>query len=209
MGVPDMAFTLTDLPYTRDALEPYVSARTLEFHHGKHHAKYVSNLNELIAGTDLADESLTGIIVRTTHDSSRSGIFNNASQVFNHAFFWNCMTPGGGGAPSGKLAARIDAEFGSYAGFREKFVGAAEKLFGSGWAWLMADGDRLEILQGANADGPVAHRKRPLLTLDVWEHAYYLDYQNARPAFVAAFLDHLVDWDFVARNLDEPWEPGA
>jgi Fe-Mn family superoxide dismutase len=204
-----MAFTLPDLPYSKDALEPYISARTLEFHHDKHHAKYVSNLNDLIQGTELVEESLKEIIVRTTHDSSRTGIFNNGSQAFNHEFFWNCMKPGGGGEPTGELAHRIEGEYGDYSAFREKFSSAAEKLFGSGWVWLMMDEDKLEILQGGNADSPVAHGKRPLLTLDVWEHAYYLDYQNARPKFIAAFLDHLVNWDFVAQNFQEAWEPTA
>ena len=204
-----MGFTLPELPYSKDALDPYISARTLHFHHGKHHAKYVSNLNDLIDETELVEEPLTEIIVRTTHDSSRAGIFNNASQVFNHEFFWNCMKPGGGGEPSGELADRIADEYGDFGAFRAKFSGAAEKLFGSGWVWLMLDGDKLEILQAGNADNPVAHRKRPLLTLDVWEHAYYLDYQNARPTFIGAFLDHLVNWDFVAGNLEQVWEPTA
>ena len=204
-----MAFKLADLPYAMDALTPHISARTLEFHHGKHHAKYVSNLNGLIEGTDLASAPLQEIIVRTAGDASRAGVFNNAAQVYNHEFFWNCLWPGGGGEPGGALAAQIAKDFGVFAAFREQFSAAAEKLFGSGWVWLALDGAKLEIVQTSNADTPVAHGKRPLLTLDVWEHAYYLDYQNARPSFIAAFLDNLANWDFAARNFEQDWTPTA
>ncbi|MDY0000911.1 MAG: superoxide dismutase [Polyangia bacterium] len=196
-----MPFELPPLPWDKSALEPHISARTFDFHHGKHHAAYVNNLNGLIAGTELADKPLEEIIRLTAADASRKGVFNNAAQVWNHSFFWSSMTPGGGKAPSGDLAALIDASFGGLDGFKEAFKKAAVGQFGSGWAWLISVGGKLEIRATANADTPLTQGVLPLLTCDVWEHAYYLDYQNRRPDFVQAFLDHLVSWDFAARNL--------
>jgi Fe-Mn family superoxide dismutase len=196
-----MAIALPPLPYTENALEPHYSARTIGFHYGKHHKAYVDNLNKLIAGTPLETRPLEDIILAAAGDSSKVGMFNNAAQVWNHTFFWNCMGPGGGGRPTGDLAARIDATFGGYEKFAEQFKAAAVGRFGSGWAWLVLDGGTLKITSTANADTPVTSRQTALLTVDVWEHAYYLDYQNRRPDFVQAFLDHLVNWDFVGANL--------
>ena len=197
-----MAFELPALPYEKDALEPHMSANTFDFHHGKHHNTYVVNLNGLLDGSDLAGKSLEEIIMATAGDSSKAGMFNNAAQVWNHTFFWNSMKPGGGGAPSGDLAAKIDADFGSLDDFKEAFKQAGATQFGSGWAWLVVgDGSKLEVVKTPNAENPMTQGKTPLLTCDVWEHAYYLDYQNRRPDFLAAFLDHLVNWDFAAENL--------
>jgi Fe-Mn family superoxide dismutase len=197
-----MAFELPQLPYDKSALEPHISARTLEFHHGKHHATYVTNLNGLIKDTDLASKSLEDIILAAAKDlPAKQGLFNNAAQVWNHTFFWNCMKTGGGGKPSGTVLARIEADFGSYEKFAEDFKAAALTQFGSGWAWLVVEGGKLKIVKTGNADLPMAHGQTALLTVDVWEHAYYLDYQNRRADFVQAFLDHLVDWSFVEKNL--------
>ncbi len=196
-----MAFELPALPFAEDALEPYYSARTLSFHHGKHHKAYVDNLNKLIAGTELESKSLEEIILAAAGDPAKAGVFNNAAQVWNHTFFWHCMKPGGGGKPAGDLAARIDAAFGSYEKFAEQFKAAAVGRFGSGWGWLVLEGGELKIVSTPNAETPLAKGQKALLTVDVWEHAYYLDYQNRRPDFVQAFLDHLVNWDFVAENL--------
>ena len=196
-----MAISLPALPYAENALDPHYSARTIGFHYGKHHKTYVDNLNKLIAGTPLESKSLEEIITASAGDSSKAGLFNNAAQVWNHTFFWNCMRPGGGGSPKGDPAARIDSTFGSYEKFAEQFKAAAVGRFGSGWAWLVLDGGALKITSTANADTPMAGKQTALLTVDVWEHAYYLDYQNRRPDFVQAFLDHLVNWDFVAANL--------
>jgi Fe-Mn family superoxide dismutase len=190
-----MAFELPELPYAKDAL-PGVSAETLEYHHDKHHAAYVKNLNGLIEGTDNENKSLEDIIT-----SSDGGVFNNSAQVWNHSFFWNCMTPdNGGGAPTGDLGEKVNSAFGSYDKFAEEFSDAAKTQFGSGWAWLVDDGG-LKIMKTANADLPLAHGVKALLTLDVWEHAYYIDYRNARPDHIKNFLDKLVNWDFVAKNL--------
>ena len=196
-----MAISLPALPYAENALDPHYSAKTISFHYGKHHKTYVDNLNKLIAGTPLESKSLEEIIMASAGDSSKAGLFNNAAQVWNHTFFWNCMRPGGGGRPKGDPAARIDSTFGSYEKFAEQFKAAAVGRFGSGWAWLVLDGGALKITSTANADTPMAGKQTALLTVDVWEHAYYLDYQNRRPDFVQAFLDHLVNWDFVAANL--------
>jgi superoxide dismutase, Fe-Mn family len=197
-----MAFELPPLPYPQDALEPHVSARTLEFHHGKHHNAYVTNLNNLVKDTDLASKSLEEVILAAAKDlPAKQGVFNNAAQVWNHTFFWHCMKKGGGGKPAGKLLERIEKDFGSYEKFAEEFKNAAVTQFGSGWAWLVEDGGKLAIMKTANADLPMAHGKKALLTVDVWEHAYYLDYQNRRPDFVQAFLDNLVNWDFVAKTM--------
>ncbi len=196
-----MPFELPPLPYPDTVLEPYYSAKTFSFHHGKHHKAYVDNLNKLLPGSPYEGLALEDIIQATAGDASKAGFFNNAAQVWNHTFFWHCMTPGGGGRPAGELAARLDAAFGSYEKFAEQFKAAAVGRFGSGWGWLVLDGGELKIISTPNAETPLAQGKVALLTVDVWEHAYYLDYQNRRPDFVQAFLDYLVNWDFVARNL--------
>jgi superoxide dismutase, Fe-Mn family len=196
-----MPFELPPLPYPDTALEPHYSAKTFSFHHGKHHKAYVDNLNKLLPGSPYEGMALEDIIRATAGDASKTGFFNNAAQVWNHTFFWDCMAPGGGGRPTGAVATRLDAVFGGYEKFAEQFKAAAVGRFGSGWAWLVLDGGELKITSTPNAETPLAQGKVALLTVDVWEHAYYLDYQNRRPDFLQAFLDHLVNWDFVARNL--------
>lgn len=196
-----MAHSLPALPYGLDALEPHISRSTLEFHHGKHHAGYVTNLNKLVEGTELADKSLEETITAVAGDASKAGVFNNAAQVWNHSFYWQCIKPAGGGMPSGALAEKINADFGSFESFSEQFKTAGATQFGSGWAWLVLDTGSLKVTKTANADLPLAHGQKALLTMDVWEHAYYLDYQNRRPDYMATFLDKLVNWDFVAANL--------
>ena len=191
-----MAIELPALPYEMDALAPHISAETLEFHYGKHHNAYVTNLNGMIDGTDLADASLEEIIAQ-----SDGGMFNNAAQIWNHTFYWNSMSPTGGGAPGGDVGEAINSAFGSYDAFREEFTTAAKTQFGSGWAWLVDDGSGLSIMKTANADLPLAHSAKALLTIDVWEHAYYIDYRNARPTYIDVFMDNLVNWDHVASLL--------
>ncbi len=196
-----MAFELPLLPYPKTALQPHISANTFDFHHGRHHQAYVTNLNNLIKGSPLESQPLEEIIKSTYKDTSKTGIFNNAAQVWNHTFFWNSMKPQGGGAPSGALNTAINRDCGGLDKFKEVFKAAAVGQFGSGWAWLVADRGQLKIVATANAVTPLAEGQTPLLTCDVWEHAYYLDYQNRRPDFVQAFLDHLMNWDFAAQNL--------
>jgi Fe-Mn family superoxide dismutase len=196
-----MAFTLPDLPYAPTALEPYISANTFSFHHGKHHAAYVTNLNKLIEGTELADKSLEEIVKATAGDPAKAGIFNNAAQVWNHTFYWSSMKPGGGGAPTGALAEKISADFGSFDKFKEEFKNAGVTQFGSGWAWLVLDSGTLKVTKTLNAENPITKGQIPLLTMDVWEHAYYLDFQNRRPDYAQTFIDSLINWDFVAENL--------
>ncbi len=196
-----MAVTLPELPYAKDALAPYISANTLEFHYGKHHKTYVDNINKLIAGTDLEGKTLEEIIANSAKDPSKAGIFNNAAQVWNHSFYWKCLKPQGGGSPKGAIAARIDAAFGSYDKFAEELKNAGVTQFGSGWAWLVQDGNDLKITKTPNADTPLAHGQKALLTIDVWEHAYYLDYQNRRPDYLTAVIQNLINWDFVNSNL--------
>jgi len=191
-----MAFELPQLPYAKDALAPLMSAETFEYHYGKHHQAYVTNLNAAIAGTPNETKSLEEIIL-----SSDGPLFNNSAQVWNHAFFWNSMKPKGGGKPSGDLAAALDRDFGGFDKFREQFVQTAVKQFGSGWAWLVKEGDKLKITSTANADLPMKHNQTALFTVDVWEHAYYIDYRNARQKFVEAIVDSLANWDFVSENL--------
>jgi Fe-Mn family superoxide dismutase len=193
--------TLPPLPYPEDALAPHISASTLSFHYGKHHQGYFDNLSKLTAGTPLAGKSLEDMIRATVNDPAQSAIFNNAAQTWNHTFFWHSMKPQGGGKPTGRLLAMIERDFGSYDAFAEAFTAAAMTQFGSGWAWLVLDGEKLKVVKTANADTPLAHGQVPLLTCDVWEHAYYLDYQNRRKDFVATFLAHLVNWDFAAAQL--------
>ncbi|ACT59101.1 superoxide dismutase [Hirschia baltica] len=192
-----MAFELPALPYATDALEPHMSANTFSFHHAKHHNAYVTNLNKMIEGTDFAGKSLEEII-----KSSDGGVFNNAAQVWNHTFFWHSMKPQGGGEPTGAIADKINADFGSYAAFKEAFATAGATQFGSGWAWLVLANGKLEVRKTPNAETPLTEDGvTPLLTMDVWEHAYYLDYQNARPVYIETFLSELVNWDFVNQNL--------
>jgi superoxide dismutase, Fe-Mn family len=197
-----MAFELPDLPYPKDALEPHVSARTLEFHHGKHHEKYVSTANELIKGTPLEGKPLEEVIKNSAKDPEKTKLFNNAAQVWNHTFFWSCMKPGGGGAPSGQIAEKIQSDFGSVEKFAEAFKKAGVEQFGSGWAWLVLKNGKLEVMKTANADTPIAHGIEPVLTVDVWEHAYYLDYQNRRPDFLDAFIKHLINWEFANSRIE-------
>lgn len=196
-----MAIVLPELPYAKDALEPHISAQTLEFHHGKHHNAYVVNANKLLEGTELAQDSLEDIIKKTAADASRAGIFNNVAQVWNHTFYWQGMQPNGGGPPTGPIAAKINAAFGSYETFVEEFKNAGVTQFGSGWAWLVIKDDALQITKTANADTPIAHGVKPLLVVDVWEHAYYLDYQNRRADYLSAFVENLINWDFVNAQL--------
>ena len=190
-----MAFSLPDLPYGKDALAPHLSQETLEFHHGKHHNAYVTNLNGLIEGSDHATQSLEEIIL-----SAEGPLFNNAAQVWNHTFYWHCMKPGGGGEPSGELATAIARDFGSFDDFKKEFSAGAVGQFGSGWAWLILEGGALKVIKTGNADLPLKHGQVALLTVDVWEHAYYIDYRNLRPKYVETFLNNLVDWAFVAEN---------
>ncbi|MFN3926399.1 MAG: superoxide dismutase [Pseudanabaenaceae cyanobacterium] len=196
-----MSFVLPDLPYPKSALAPYISEQTLDFHHGKHHAGYVNNLNKLVDGTDLAQATLEEVIKAVAGDPSKAGIFNNAAQVWNHTFYWQSMKPNGGGQPTGALAAKIDNDFGSFEKFKEEFKNAGVTQFGSGWAWLVLEGNTLKVTKTLNADLPIIHNQIPLLTMDVWEHAYYLDYQNRRPDYAQTWLDHLVNWDFAAENF--------
>ncbi len=190
-----MSIKLPELPYAQDALEPHITANTLSFHYGKHHNAYVTNLNKLIEGTDFAENSLEEIIQK-----SDAGIFNNAAQIWNHTFYWNSMKPSGGGQPEGELAEKISADFGGFDKFKEEFAAAAATQFGSGWAWLVLEGDSLKIVKTANAETPLTKGQAPLLTIDVWEHAYYLDFQNRRPDYIATFIDSLANWDFAAEN---------
>jgi Fe-Mn family superoxide dismutase len=196
-----MAITLPELPYPEDALSPHISGKTLEFHYGKHHNAYVVNANKLLEGTDLAKEALETIIKKTAGDSSKQAIFNNVAQVWNHSFYWKCMKPGGGGPPTGAIAQKIDADFGSFEKFSEAFKNAGATQFGSGWAWLVLKDHKLQVMKTANADTPLAQGLKPLLTVDVWEHAYYLDYQNRRPDYLKAFVEMLINWDFVNSQL--------
>jgi Fe-Mn family superoxide dismutase len=190
-----MAFELPELPYAMDALAPHISKETLEFHYGKHHAGYVNKLNAAAEGKDWANSSLEEVI-----KSQEGGVFNNAAQIWNHTFYWNCLSPNGGGEPSGAAKDAIEGQWGSFDKFKEEFTAKAGTLFGSGWAFLVKDGDTLEIRQYANAGCPVKDGSTALLTCDVWEHAYYVDYRNARPKYVEAFWS-LVNWDFVNKNL--------
>lgn len=190
-------FTLPELPYAIDALAPAISRETLEFHWGKHHQTYVNNLNNLVEGTDWAEKSLEEIIL-----GAEGGLFNNAAQVYNHTFFWSSMTPQGGGEPKGALKYALVATWGSVEAFVKAFSDAAAGNFGSGWTWLVKDADgKLSILNTSNADTPIRHGLKPLLTIDVWEHAYYIDYRNARPVFIKAFFEKLVNWAFVEENF--------
>jgi Fe-Mn family superoxide dismutase len=192
---------LPPLPYAMDALAPVISSETLSFHYGKHHKAYVDNLNKLVAGTDLAETPLEQVIKAVAGKSDKAGIFNNAAQIWNHTFFWNSLKPGGGGAPTGAVAPAINAAFGNYENFKKEFANAAMTQFGSGWAWLVAERGALRIMKTPNAETPLTTGQTALLTIDVWEHAYYLDYQNRRADFVAAVIDKLLNWEFANANL--------
>jgi superoxide dismutase, Fe-Mn family len=198
-----MAFEQAPLPFAPNALEAYgMKAETFEYHYGKHHATYVANLNNLIADKpEYAGKSLEDVIKMSAGNDATAGIFNNAAQVWNHTFFWNSLKAGGGGAPTGALADKINAAFGSYDEFKKAFTAAATTQFGSGWAWLVEENGTLKITKTGNAENPLTKGQKPLLTLDVWEHAYYIDFRNARPGYIANYLDKLVNWDFVAANL--------
>ena len=191
-----MAFELPELPYAKDALAPVISAETIDYHYGKHHAAYVANLNKLTEGTPHADATLEEIIA-----AADGGLFNNAAQVWNHTFYWSCMKPGGGGEPAGALAEALTGAFGSVDDFKREFKTACVSQFGSGWGWLVQKDGKLEIMTTANADLPLKHGAKPLLTCDVWEHAYYVDFRNARPNYVQSFIDHLINWDHVAAQM--------
>jgi Fe-Mn family superoxide dismutase len=195
-----MAFTQPDLPYSKDALAPHISAETLEYHYGKHHASYVKKLNDAVEGTKYAEMSLEEV-VKASHDDGEKSVFNNAAQHFNHSFYWSCMSPSGGGEPTGKAAEAIEASFGSFDAFKKQLTDKASGHFGSGWAWVVVDDSgKLSITDGHDADTPIAHGRKPVLTIDVWEHAYYIDRRNARGDYIDAFWK-VVNWDFVNDNL--------
>ncbi|NJN32622.1 MAG: superoxide dismutase [Synechococcales cyanobacterium RM1_1_8] len=196
-----MSYELPELPYGYTALEPHISKSTLEFHHDKHHAAYVQKFNDAVKGTDLDGQPIEAVIQAIAGDSSKAGLFNNAAQAWNHSFYWNCMKPQGGGLPTGALAQKIDDSFGSFDAFVTAFKEAGATQFGSGWAWLVLEGDQLKVTKTSNAENPLSMGQIPLLTMDVWEHAYYLDYQSRRPDYISTFLNSLVNWDFVAQNL--------
>lgn len=196
-----MSYELSKLPYEYTALEPYISKSTLEFHHDKHHAGYVAKFNDAVKDTDYDRQPIEAVIRAIATDASQAGLFNNAAQAWNHTFYWNSMKPGGGGLPNGELAQKIDADFGGFEKFAEAFKMAGATQFGSGWAWLVLDGDTLKVTKTLNAENPLASGQIPLMTMDVWEHAYYLDYQNNRPGYIETFLNHLVNWEFAAQNL--------
>jgi Fe-Mn family superoxide dismutase len=194
-------FTLPPLPYAENALEPVISANTLSFHYGKHHKTYVDNLNKLATGTEYESMPLEQVIRDTAGKADKAGLFNNSAQVWNHTFFWSCLKGGGGGKPTGRIAQLIESDLGGYDNFRKEFANACVTQFGSGWGWLVVEGGKLRIMKTPNAENPLAKGIAALLTIDVWEHAYYLDYQNRRPDFVNAVIDKLLNWDFAAENL--------
>jgi Fe-Mn family superoxide dismutase len=198
-----MAFTLPALPYARNALAPHISENTLNFHYGKHHQAYVDNLNKLVAGTPMENQALEEV-VRQSWAEKKTPVFNNAGQVWNHTFYWHSMKPAGGGQPTGLVADKIKQAFGDYDGFKKAFAEAGATQFGSGWAWLVLNGGKLEVRKTPNAETPLTEKGvTPILTMDVWEHAYYLDFQNARPRYIDAFLNELVNWDFANQNLSD------
>ncbi|MBM3162540.1 MAG: superoxide dismutase [Chlorobi bacterium] len=195
-----MAYQQPALPYAENALEPHISARTIGFHYGKHHAAYVNNYNNLVAGTPFDQQGIEQVMAATAADPQKAGIFNNGAQAWNHTFYWNSLSPAGGGKPSGELAAKIEADFGSFEKFVEELKAAAATQFGSGWAWLVIDGGTLKVVKTGNAQTPLTSGQTPLLCIDVWEHAYYLDYQNRRPDYAAAAIEHLLNWEFAESN---------
>ena len=197
-----MSFELPSLPYANDALAPYMSAETLDFHHGKHHQTYVTNLNNLLKDHELQSSSLEDIVVKASKDASMTGIFNNAGQHWNHILFWQCMKPNGGGPIPSELEGRLNNDFGSVEQFKDAFIQAGTTQFGSGWAWLAIDNGKLVVTKSPNASNPLVDGMKPILGCDVWEHSYYIDYRNKRPDYLKAFLDSLVNWEFVASQLD-------
>ena len=197
-----MALNLPELPYAINALEPHITQETLEFHYGKHHQTYVTNGNKLISGTEFADKAIEDIIRETANNPAHAGIFNNAAQVWNHSFYWQSMKPNGGGKPEGALLNKIEDDFGSYDNFKAEFAAAGATQFGSGWAWLVLEGAKLKVTKTANAGTPIVKGQIPLLTMDVWEHAYYIDYRNARPKYIETFLNSLINWDFANANFN-------
>lgn len=197
-----MSFELPSLPYANDALAPYMSSETLDFHHGKHHQTYVTNLNNLLKDHELQSSSLEDIVVKSSKDASMAGIFNNAGQHWNHILFWQCMKPNGGGSIPSELEERLNSDFGSVEQFKEAFIQAGTTQFGSGWAWLAIDNGKLVVTKSPNASNPLVDGMKPILGCDVWEHSYYIDYRNKRPDYLKAFLDSLVNWEFVASQLD-------
>jgi len=194
-------FTLPPLPYAESALEPVISANTLRFHHGKHHKAYVDKLNELVKGTELESAPLEKIITDTAGKADKALLFNNAAQTWNHTFYWNCLKADAGGKPTGRIAQMIESDLGGYDTFKKDFAQACVTQFGSGWGWLAVEGGKLKIVKTANAEVPFTQGRKPLLTIDVWEHAYYLDYQNRRPDYVNAVIDKLLNWSFAESNL--------
>lgn len=195
-----MTFKLPELPYAADALAPHMSKETFDYHHGKHHAAYVKKLNAAIEGTKMAEWDLERIVHHAVKEGDK-GLFNNAAQHWNHSFLWNCLSPQGGGKPDGSLARQIDSDFGSWDGFRKDFTKAAKGNFASGWTWLVVEAGKLKVVNTDDADTAIVHGQHPLLTLDVWEHAYYIDHRNERPKYIETFLDHLVNWAFAAENF--------
>jgi Fe-Mn family superoxide dismutase len=194
-------FTNPPLPYEKKALEPYISERTVDFHYDKHTKGYYDNLNAIMLEKNLKFTTLEDVINRSAHDAALTPLFNNAAQAWNHSFYWQSMKKGGGGQPKGQLLEKIIQQFGSYDDFKKQFIETGAKLFGSGWVWLVLDGQQLKIIPTSNADLPLIHQQKPLLVCDVWEHAYYLDYQNERKDYVKLFLDHLVNWEFAENNF--------
>jgi len=196
-----MSYQQPPLLYAENELEPFISAKTIGFHYGKHHVAYITNYNNLVAGSPLDDLSIEDVIAQVAADPQKVGIFNNGAQAWNHSFYWKSLTPNGGGEPSGELAAKIAQDFGSFDKFKEELKSAAATQFGSGWAWLVLDGEKLKVVKTGNAQTPSTSGQTPILTIDVWEHAYYLDYQNRRPDYVASIIDNLLNWDFAAENF--------
>lgn len=203
MSNPPAPFELPPLPWTENALEPVISARTIGLHYGKHHRTYVTRLNEVVSGTRFAEMPLERVIRETARREEQRRIFDNAAQAWNHTFFWNCLAPGAGGKPGGDLARRIDSDLGGHDRFKQEFAKAAVECFGSGWAWLAVRDGKLEILATSNADNPLTRGATPLLAIDVWEHAYYVDYENRRPDFVGAVIDKLLNWEFARQQLEQ------
>jgi len=197
-----MAYTQPALPYAENALAPHISAETIGFHYGKHHATYISKYNDMVSGTPFDDQNIEDVIVATANDPEKAGLFNNGAQAWNHSFYWNSLSPDGCGTPGGQIGEKINADFGGYEKFREELANAAATQFGSGWAWLVLDKGQLKIVKTANAQTPLTNGMFPILTIDVWEHAYYLDYQNRRPDYVSAVIGELLNWDFAASNFE-------
>lgn len=196
-----MAYSQPALPYADNALAPHISTETIGFHYGKHHATYIKKYNDMVAGTSLDDQNIEDVIVATANNPEKAGLFNNGAQAWNHSFYWNSLSPNGGGKPSGEIAGKIDTDFSNYDAFKEELANAAATQFGSGWAWLVLDKGQLKVVKTANAQTPLTSGMIPILTIDVWEHAYYLDFQNRRPDYVAAVIDDLLNWDFASQNF--------